>query len=204
MRMHHYLLLGLLAFLPQFLYAANFPEYPAKAAREYPGAQTIAGVTVGIEPLSDPAAQKHYFKEDFGKSNFLPVFVVVEDASSSDSFILKRDDIGVYAEEEKMSKSGQAASGRSKTGENIALVSGIALSPAGMYVAGYLRAKAADIRQNVIKKELRSSTLSPGQKDQGFVYLPLPADPEKRKNLRMRVRVMKVGSDESIDFEFPI
>jgi hypothetical protein len=204
MRPHCYFVLALMALLPPFLCAASFPEYPAKTAKEYPGAQTIAGVTVGIEPLSDPAGQKHYFKEDFLKSNFLPVFVVVENASSGDRIIVKHDDIGVYAGEEKLAKSGPVASGRSTTGEAIAPVVEIGLSLPGMVVAGFLMARAADIRQNVVKKELRSSTLSPGQKDQGFVYLPLPKDPERRKHLRMRVRVMKVGSDEPIDFEFSL
>jgi hypothetical protein len=204
MRWHQYLLLGLIVFLPRFLCAGKFPEYPAKGAKEYPGAQTTAGVTIGIEPLPDTAAQKQYFKMDFAKKNLLPVFLVVENASSGDRFIVKQNDIGIYAGEEQLSGSGQVASGRSKTGETIAPVVELGMSLPGMVVAGFLMARAADIRQNVIKKEFRSSTLSPGQKDQGFVYLPLPADPEKRKHLRMRVRVMKVGSEEPIDFEFPI
>jgi len=201
---HCYVVLALTAFLPPSLYAAKFPEYPAKAAKEYPGAQTIAGVTVGIEPLKDLEDQKHYFKEDFGKNNFLPVFVVVENASAGDRIIVKHDDIGVYAGEEKLAKSRPVASGRSTAGEAIAPVVEISLSLGGMAVAGYLMARAADIRQNVVKKELRSSTLSAGQKDQGFVYLPLPSDPERRKHLQMRVRVIKVGSDQPIDFEFPL
>src|ERR1035437_6481559 len=195
MRRRHFLLLGSMAFVPRILYAANFPEYPAKPEKEYRGASTIAGVTVGVEPLSDPAAQKQYFKVDFAKKNFLPVFVVVEDGSPADDFILKREDIGVYAGDEEESKSGQVVSGRSKTGENVALASAIVMSPAGFIVAGILMVRATEIRQNIIKKELRSSTLSPGQANRGFVYVPLPPEPEKLKHLRLLVRVMKVGSD---------
>jgi hypothetical protein len=204
MRRRDCLLLGAMAFVPRLAYAINFPEYPAKAAKDYPGSSAIDGVMVAVEPLTDPAGQKRYFKVDFAKNGFLPVFVVVENGSAEGSFILKREDIGAYAGDQQESQPGQVLSGRSKTGENLALASAIALSPAGMVISGILMIRATEVRQNLIKKDLRSSTLSPGQSTRGFVFIPLPSDPEKRKHLRMRVRVVKLGSDQPIDFEFPI
>ena len=204
MRKRGCLSIGLMAVLSMPLYAINFPEYPAKPAKDYPGALTIAGVTVGVEPLANPAGQKQYFNVDFSKKGFLPVFVVVENASPDESFILKREDIGVYAAGEEQSNSGEVVSGRSKTGENLGLASSIVLSVPGMLIAAHLIVKATEVRQNLIKKELRSSTLSPSQVNRGFVYVPLPADPGKLAHLRMRVRLMKAGSDQPTDFEFPI
>jgi hypothetical protein len=204
MRRRDFLILGSMAFLPRVLYAVKFPEYPTKPAKEYPGAITIAGLAVGVEPLADPAAQKQYFGVNFSKNGFLPVFVVVENGSLVDSFILSRELIGLYAGDEEESKSGQAVSGRSKTGENLALASFITGSIGGLLIASHLMVKATEVKQNLIKKELRSATLSPGQMNRGFVYVPLPSDPGKLTHLRMRVRAMKVGSDQPTDFEFPI
>jgi hypothetical protein len=192
-----------MAFLPKAVYAVNFQDFPARAAKDFAGASTTGGVTVGVEPVTESDTQKQYFKVDFSKRNLLPVFVVIENGSQY-SFILRREDIGVFAGTEQEATSGQLASGRSKTGEDIMLASAIAGSIGGMVIASMLMVKATEIRQNMIKKELRSSTLSPGQQSRGFVYVPLPSDPAKLAHLRMRVRLMKIGSDQPLDFNFPI
>lgn len=204
MRRLEWLLILFMAFLPKVLFAADFPEYPAKAAKEYSGAITIAGLTVGVEPLADPAAQKRYFGANLSEKGFLPVFMVIENGSPGESFILMREDVGTYVGGEQEPTSGEVVSGRSRFGEDYMLLSAITLSIGGMAIASHFMAKATQVRQNVIKKELRSSTLSPSQMNRGFVYVALPPDPAKRRYLRMRVRVTKVGTDQPIDFEFPI
>jgi hypothetical protein len=76
MRRRSFIVLGLTALSRDLLYAAKFPEYPVKAAKEYPGAITIEGLTVGVRPTADPDEQHEYFGLNFSKNNFLPVLVV--------------------------------------------------------------------------------------------------------------------------------
>jgi hypothetical protein len=92
----------------------------------------------------------------------------------------------------------------SKAARRVELASAVTLSIAAGVVASVMLMKAADIKQNLIKKELRSSTLPPGQKCGGFVFVPIPPDPEKRAHLRIRVQAMRIGSEQPSDFEFPI
>jgi hypothetical protein len=205
MRRRCFILVGLAAFSRELLYAAKFPEYPVKAAKEYPGAITVEGLIVGVTPMADPDEQQRYFGLNFSKNNFLPVLVVVENGSTADSFILNRELIAIYAGEEEQAGPGHSDLGNpSKTARRVELASAVTLSIAAGVVASVMMMKAADIKQNLIKKELRSSTLSPGQKCGGFVFVPIPSDLEKRAHLRMRVQAMKIGSERPSDFEFPI
>ncbi len=204
MRRRSFIILGLTAFSRDFLYAAKFPDYPFKAAKDYPGAITNEGLTVGVKPMADPEEQHQYFGLNFSKNNFLPVLMVVENSSTADSFILNRELIGIYAGEEEQARSGHSQLGNSKTARRVELASAVTLSIAASIVASVMMMKAADIKQNLIKKELRSSTLPPGQVCRGFVFVPMPSDPERRAHLRMRVQAMKIGSEQPSDFEFPI
>lgn len=205
MRRRSFIMLGLTAISRGFLYAVKFPEYPVKAAKEYPGAITIEGLTVGVQPIADPDEQHQFFGLNFSKNNFLPVLVVVENGSAADSFILNRELIGIYAGEEEQAGPGHSELGNpSKTARRLEVASAVTLSIGAAVVASVMMMKAADIKQNLIKKELRSSTLPPGQRSGGFVFVPLPPDPEKRAHLRMRVQAMKIGSEQPSDFVFPI
>ena len=186
------------------LYAIDFADYPSRPAKSYSGAITAGGLVVGVDPVTDPNIQKKYFRLDFAKKSYLLVFVVLENQSSTDSFILKREEIGVYVSGELKMNAGDVASGRSKGGEKLMLASSLALSTAGALVAMHMMVRATEIRQNVIKKELRSQTLSPGQSNRGFVYVPLPKGSEEVGSLRIRVRVNRVGGDEPIDLQFLI
>jgi hypothetical protein len=190
MRRRSFILLGLAAVSRGFLYAAKFPEFPVKAAKEYPGAITIEGLTIGVRPIADPDEQHQYFGLNF---------------STADSFIFNRELIGIYAGEEEQAGPGHSELGNpSKTARRLEVASAVTLSIGAAVVASVMMMKAADIKQNLIKKELRSSTLPPGQRSGGFVFVPLPPDPEKRAHLRMRVQAMKIGSEQPSDFVFPI
>jgi hypothetical protein len=190
--------------IPTTLFAVDFADYPSKPVKSYSAAVTVDGLVVGVEPVTDSNLQQKYFHLDFAKRGYLPVFVVLENQSSADSFILKREEIGVFVGGGEKTSGGDIASGRSKGGEKVMLASALAGSIAGALVAMHMMVKATEIRQNVIKKELRSLTLSPGESSRGFVYIPLPKGSEEVGPLRMRVRVNRVGGDEPIDLELSI
>lgn len=194
--------LGALVF-PSALFGAKYPEYPVRAAKSYPNAVAQSGLVAAAEALSDPKAQKEYFHLEFAKKNYLPVFVVLENHSPAESFIVKQEDIGVYSGTAKAASAGagDVASGRSKVGEGITYS---LPGPALAVVANLLIRNAADVRQNVVKNQLRSVTLSPGQAAHGFVYIPLPKGAYDAGQLRMRVRVYRTGEEQPLDLKLPL
>lgn len=189
---------------PLALYAANFPDYPLRAANSYQHAVDQSDVVVAAEVVSDTESQKKYFHVDFTKKNYLPIFVVLNNQSSTSSLIVKPEEIGVSSGQDQTSSNGDVASGRSKAGERIELASAIAISLPGLVVANYMMEKALDVRQNILKKELRGVTLSPGQSAHGFVYIPLQELTHDVGRLTMRVRVHRPGEDKPIDIEISL
>jgi hypothetical protein len=179
------------------LYAADqWPDYPVRAIGDYPNSMTTGGLTIAVEPLEDQKAQKTHFNTEFGKKGFLPVLVVIQNASNSDSFLIAKDKItygfadGALSTPEAKSKAGSIVGGASLA----------ALSLGGAVFAMKLISNATKVQQNILKKELQSNTLSPGASTHGFLYVPVPKE-GSRARLLLRFLVARVGSDETLSVE---
>src|SRR5262245_66290170 len=75
------LVLSLISLLTAGVAAQKFPEYPVQSASQYPSCQTKNGIRVAIEPIGEGDKQKKYFGAKFESQGFLPVLVVLENAS---------------------------------------------------------------------------------------------------------------------------
>lgn len=73
--------------------AHNFPDYPVHPAGDYAVKIERLALTIGVEPVEDPKTQKTYFDMELTPKGFLPVFVVIQNGSSRDSFIFQRTTI---------------------------------------------------------------------------------------------------------------
>ncbi len=195
------LYLGALSFIASRAYAGGYPEYPVELVGSYQASKSKNGLAVAALPLDDKVEQQRYFSLEFRPKGFLPVFIVLSNESPERSYIVKTDDITIATGDEEPSSKGDSGivSGRSKAGEGLLIASGIALSLAGSLVAAHMMVKAAAVKQNIIKKELRSLTLSPGQTAHGFLYVPVTKGPGTREKLRLRLRGLSVGADEPVD-----
>lgn len=171
---------GIAALIPLTLLAINFADYPSRPAKSYPGALSADGLDVGVDPVHDLDVQKKYFRLTFKIKGYLPVFVVLDNHSSADSFIVNREEIGAFADGDEDTNVTNITSGRSNGGERLMLAGTLALSTAGALVAMHMMVRATEIQDKVIKKELRSITLSPGAGCRGFVYLPVSQTPEEQ------------------------
>ncbi len=68
---------------------------PVHQADLYPDAQSIAGLTVAVDEISDPERARLYFGRDVTSEDILPVMVVVTN-QSDDRFLVKPSDVLVY------------------------------------------------------------------------------------------------------------
>jgi hypothetical protein len=74
--------------------AQKFLDYPVRKASEYAVHTERSGVTIGVQPIEDLGEQKAYFDAKLTTRGFIPVFVVIENASSTDSFLFDQTNIG--------------------------------------------------------------------------------------------------------------
>jgi hypothetical protein len=182
-----------LSLVPPIYAADKFPDYPVRKAGEYAVTAEKAGLTIGVQPVEDPKDQKTYFNTVLTAQGFLPVFIVLQNGSSGDSFLFDKTGVTYGPADSSLSATPKAGE---KAADGVALVSGLAISPPGLVVAAILSMKASQVGHNILKKEVQSKTLSPGVSAYGFLYVPVPKN-DPRQKTRLRVPITRTGTDES-------
>jgi hypothetical protein len=188
-----------ICWLPCWCMAANFPSYPIRPASEYPIAVAKAGLIVAAEPVENAKEQKTYFHTELAPKGYLPVLIVIQNETADTTFLLRRSDI-TYGSAEKPESGRSEPQARSKAGEALALVSLGALSPLGGLIAMKLITNSTQVQQNILKKELQSSTLSPGTSLHGFLYIPVPKNAPREK-IHLIIPVARVGDDQTLTMD---
>lgn len=175
--------LVVLSLVPPVYAAHKFPDYPVRPAGDYAVTAERAGLIIGVQPVEDLKDQKTYFNTELTPKGFIPVFVVIQNGSSGDSFLFDRTNVG-YA---GISNASSPNVG-SKAVDTMALFGGL------LWLK--LVANASQVQQNLLKIELQSKTLSPGTSVHGFLYIPVPKNAPRPK-IRLQVPVTRAGTSET-------
>ncbi len=162
----------------------KFPDYDVRSVDDYPVTAEKGELKIGVQPIEDLKEQKTYFATELTPKGFIPVFVVIQNGSSADSFLFEKSNVG-YAGV----SSDPTPQVRSKVGESLVL-----LGPG--LIAMALITNATEIEQNLVKKEIRSATLSPGTSLHGFLYIPAPKKGPRDK-IHLQVPITKAGTNET-------
>ena len=184
----------LLCALPTFG-AQKFPDYPLRQAGDYGISSRQDDVTIGLDPVEAVPEQMTYFHTALSTSGFLPVFVVIHNASKADSLLLNKADIS-YASE----GSGDGPK-ETTAGEKASIVGVSAIPYVGILLAVGLVKNASEVKQNLILRELQSRTLSPGETMSGFLYIAVPKKGPRAK-LHIQFPIAWSGSDKRSDVSF--
>jgi len=183
-----------LSLVPPAYAADKFPDYPVRKAGEYAVTAEKAGLTVGVQPVEDLKDQKTYFNTVLTAHGFLPVFIVLENGSSGDSFLFDKTSVTYGPADSSISTTPKAGE---KAAQVVEIGSMATISMAGYVAAAFLVAHASQVRQNILKKEVQSKTLSPGESTSGFLYVPLPKNASRQKT-RLRVSITMAGKEEPL------
>ena len=176
--------------IPTFA-ASKLPDYPETAARKCLVSSENGGITIGLTPVEDPQDQKTYFHANLARKGFVPVFFVIENRTSTNVLLFDKTRI-TYGPASSAVPTTQLGPG---AGKMVAL----SLIPiAGPLAAAQIVSAAALIRQNLMKKEIQSTTLSPGASAHGFLYIPIPKRAPRGK-IALRVPLGKAATNETFD-----
>lgn len=166
----------------------HFPDYPVRAANEYANRVVKAGLLVAIEPVEDPEQQKTYFDSHLSSKGILPVFLVIQNSSATNAYLFDKSAIGLGDVAEITGK------GARKTASQLG---------SGGLVDLTLNHDVSQVRENLMKKEVRSKTLSPGSSVYGFIYVPVPTDaPRKKMHLQVPLTSAQSGETEVVNLFF--
>jgi hypothetical protein len=169
-------------------YARQLPDYPVKPASEYSIKATEPGATVGIEPLDDSDLQKKYFNSRLTEKGILPVFVVVQNTSATDSIIFDKSAVGLADPADLSGKKNRGIASK--------------LGSGGLLDLGQMR-DITDERENMMKKQIRSRTLAPGTSVSGFIYVPVVRDqPRPKIHLQFPITSAQSGETTVLNLDF--
>ncbi|MCC6392772.1 MAG: hypothetical protein IT167_19395 [Bryobacterales bacterium] len=200
-------------------WAAEFPDYPVPPRGGYKVSAEQFGLEIAANPLADAKEQKTYFGIALTGKGYLPVFISASNNSPDESFQLRKDALSFLL-------SGSPVSGKStpelraRAGESV-LVADVVVSlavtiGAAMIGAGgggnplplealglHLISKTADIQHNLLKKQLQSKTLSPGEQVHGFLFVPIPSKAGWRE-IHVRMPITPLHLEKILTFDLAI
>jgi hypothetical protein len=150
----------------------KFAPYPDREASACVAKAERDGLLVGAQPLEDARDQKAYFGTEMTPKGYLPVYIVVENKSGSDTYFFDKANVA-----QANASSSAVQAGRATTAEKLAM-----LGIGGLFTMRAIT-KGAGIQENLLKCEIESRTLSPGSSVHGFLYIPVPAQGQRAQIL---------------------
>jgi hypothetical protein len=167
--------------------ASDSPEYPVRPALEYAKKAIRPGLVVALEPLENIEQQKRYFNASLSSRGILPVLIVIQNTSPTETYFFDKSGIGL-------------AEAVGATGEH-SLKAANVLNSGGLVDITLIRIGALRIAMS--KREVRSRTLTPSSSVSGFFYVPVPADaPRKEMHLQVPLTSAQTGETQVINLFF--
>lgn len=159
-RIHSLVLVCLILVAAQKVGASHrFVDYPAQSAQDYANKVIAKGYIIAVQPIEDANEQKTYFSANLGNRGILPVLIVVQNTSPSDTCLLDESEVGLGQGQEPTGKAAR------KTASE--------LGSGGLLDLSLVR-EVSDVRDSLVRRQLHSGTLPPGRSISGFVYVPVP------------------------------
>ena len=162
--------------------ATKFQEYPAHPANECSVQGETDGLLIGAQPLS-ANDQETYFRTKLSAKGVLPVYLVFENSSAQESF---------YFDNAKITYGASAYAAPNVTGSPGTVALAVLVSPLFMN-------HDFELQRNMLRRELRSATISPGASVRGFLYVRMGKGSGESSHLRIPVVKASSGEDFVVD-----
>lgn len=171
----------------------------------YPHRQERAGVVVAVQPVTDRAELKQWFRSDIASKGVLPVLVIAENRSSGQSFILGKEKVFLADDGEDDPQTRQRGPVKSATAGEVTMTAGVMLLSLPGTIAGLKMASDATvIEHNLVDKELFSRTIDPGKEAHGFAYFQFPKGTPITPEHRIIVELLNPKTGEPVRFDFDL
>lgn len=179
-------------------YAADkFPEFPLRAASDYSVFVQQDDVMIGLQPVENINDQQTYFRTEFSRKGFVPVFLVIHNGSKSESVLFDKSKIS--CDLQNSSNTMPKAGIKGAASAEIFDMAAVPFGPVSVIAAPLvleLYADASHVQQNLLLKEVQSQTISPGESAHGFLYISIPKKGVRQK-IDIHIPISWAGSDRT-------
>jgi hypothetical protein len=171
------------------------------AASDYPNVVVKSGVAVAAVPVENKKEQRKYFGTVLTSKGYLPVFLVI-DNHTSNSYLLAKEDLSYGPAGAPRSDLGDPSK-PSKSDTAIKVMQYVPLFPVGL-IAMAVVSNSFQPQENLLNKELQSTTISPGASAHGFIFIPVRWKGSSRNKIDLNVPMGISGSSQSVAFHLTI
>ena len=169
--------------------------------------QIQEGLRIYMRPIQDQNEIKKYFGANILEKDILPIFVLAENKSGTEYFLIEPADLYNKSQKEYMSAKEAKKSVYDKDAglETALILTGpvfwLAAIPIAM--ADYGPTDASKwLQQALVIKSLRKQTLTPGKTESGFLYYHIPADISSSKKIGINLKATNLNTRAVTYFRF--
>jgi hypothetical protein len=181
-----------------FACTPTFDRYPEISADQYSHFQVQEDLAIGANAITTVSEQERLLGVNFVKEGILPVYVKAENRSPIRSYIITTDKTSVYNDRGAINTSDSATSIPNKMEDTAGKLEFISLWFLQM------RNEATAIRENMANRALVSTTLSPKESTEGFVFFNAPIDALSSKQWALHIEAQVQGSTRHLEFAIPL
>ena len=184
--------------------------------------QIREGLRIYMRPLQDAAEIKKYFGTNLIEKDILPIFILAENKTGSEYFLVEPadqypsshedgkspDNIGMHSgstEYMSATEAKQSVYTKDTSLETSLIMTGpvfwLAIIPLSMSDYGPTDASKS-LQQALITQSLRKQTLPPGRTENGFLYYHLPADITSAGTVGISLKATNLGTQHVLYFRF--
>jgi hypothetical protein len=189
----------------------KIPPYKADAFNTYKNQVAKNNLYIAVSPMTDEEQQKKYFGVVLADVGVLPVFIIAENRSASQRFLLRDDLIslqnkatkGTFSKPKNTDVADDSDLESTRRGAEIA--SNVLLSGGAIILSLALAKNSVDtkaIQDSLFDKTLYTQTVLPGKTVEGFAYFRLSDKKTNLHDLLLRIEASEEGTQEKHSFEF--
>jgi hypothetical protein len=168
--------------------------------------KVIGGLQVGIHPVVNKDEMETYFQTDLSSHKILAVYISVENRSEANSYIVSKDDISLYINnnrvEEKYDTSNTLV-GDDSDAKTVDALGAVLVSPILLFAGPGMISDAGTTRHNLLSKEIVPfKTIFPGQSTDGITYFKISDKGISESSLLLEVKVKEINSESITIVDF--
>jgi len=176
-------------------------DYQIGPIESYNSFSKTSNLAIAIQPISTSKEKEDYFGTDLGELDILPIFVAIENRSSSSVYLVDKNEISFGFVEQKKEFEGESV-GEAVAGAAIvgSLFTPLILAPLAPFaIIGGTKAISDNsiIKHKFLTSSLMKNSLPPGNKVYGFIFFNTSkAVGHESSRLALNIRLKDLGSGE--------
>lgn len=184
----------------------QIPAYKSEPLDMYKNQRSWNNLHIAVMPMTDQSEQDKYFGKVLTKEGILPVFIIAENRSSSQRFML-RDNLISLQQKAVTGKLAKPSQKDAADDSDLEGLRGASQLVGSVFLSLALAKNSVDtkaIQDSMFDKTLYTQSVLPGKSAEGFAFFKLPDAKMNIEGLLLHMQVSDMDTKAVYTFEFAL